>query len=417
MQSLGEKFKQRLLAEARTRKAKATEKPDPVDSTEVEDPAIVAARSKYEKQMGDLLEAFPTKQSKAVLTLMVTLGAPIRGLMLHKSELRKTMDSASDLYLKNSSFRMWAKKFLEAVAAKEGVAESVKEDDAMFEKHLSGKYQHIIYDILEKLGLPSSVVATANRALLTGIRAKAKLALADSDVRVYLMALANVLDVDTTAHSDEDEEVEGKKLGEAVLIEDAAPAIAAVEEFLTACGFDTQGSRSIKMQLNQQHVKSAMMKLASAKMILTRLGVVTKQIEAKTRLAGAEPSTTNPPSKAAPQMAGFVRAGSLVAEAEKKTKDSWIMAEMGKSGYLLKKDGLTIKLDSGEADKLEYALNNHKTASVMSGDKRFEFRFDKKAKSFSVYDLVDKPKFPEGLLLSSEDVAGILSLIANETAN
>ena len=157
MQTIGQRFLSKLITEAK----KKNEKPE-----DEQDATVKAAQDKQSASLEDLLQSFPSKQEKAIVTLMVSLGAPTKGLQLHKAELRKTIDQAAEMYLKNSSFRMWVKRLLGGLASLDKVTESVIEEGVDFDKRLTNKYQHATYQILKKLGLPDSVEVSSQRALL-----------------------------------------------------------------------------------------------------------------------------------------------------------------------------------------------------------------------------------------------------------
>jgi hypothetical protein len=251
--SLGELFKDRLLAEARV-KAEA----------EAEDPAVVAAREKHESALKDLLEAFPARQSRAIITLMISLGVPIKPLMSRRAVLRKNIADASDLYMKSASFRMWIKKFLTALN------DASVTEAADIDKKLNNKFQHVTWAIIQKLGLPDEIVTVSQRQLIAGIRSVAKVAMGNPDVRIYLMSVAKELGVEDVGRGLP--ETEGDAVNEAALLETVQDAEALVIELLTTLGFDTTANRSIQSQMKLQAARAALTRVAANSTLLAKMG-------------------------------------------------------------------------------------------------------------------------------------------------
>lgn len=260
--SLGELFKEKLLAEARGKNA--------AEEDDKEDPAIVAARAKQESALEDLLEAFPSKQARAVITLMVSLGVPTKPLMSRRAALRQNIAEAAELYLKSASFRMWVKKFLTALQDA-----TVKEDAASFDKKLTNKFQHVIYAIMLKLGLPAEVVTVSQRQLVTGIRGVAKAAMTNSDVRIYLMSIAKELGVEDAGQGMPEEE----EVKESVVLEGLQDAEALVLEILTTLGFDTTANRSIQSQMKMQAARGALTKLAASSSLVAKMAALNQLLD------------------------------------------------------------------------------------------------------------------------------------------
>jgi uncharacterized protein YjaG (DUF416 family) len=389
MKSFGQQFKDKLLAEARVPK-KSKDKAE-----DQEDIAVLDARKKFEKQMGDLLEIFPTKQDKAIVTLMITLGAPIRALTLHKTELRRSIDPAAEHYIKNSSFRMWVKKLLNAISSNTAMSEGVVAEAEDFDKRLTSKYQHVIYHILRAIGMPESVEKTAARQLLSGIRGVAKMANEDSNVRIYLMSIADELGVSDKVS----DMAEPAGVKEAVLTEDAAAASEALIELLKTLGIDVMANRTVIAQMARPNTKSRLMKLGAAPSLVAKLNTLTRMIGDKVM-----PKTTG--GTTVPLSSGFTKSGSVIAEGS----DAWVIATMGKEGgFMMKRDDMSIELKADEFDKLAYGLKHHKTVSVVSkGDKRFVFT---KAKGgYNVKEVGDGVKHPDGLSISSDEIAQIIDM-------
>ena len=325
---------------------------------------------------------------------MITLGAPIKALTLHKAQARKSIDGAAEKYLKNSAFRMWARKLLDAINQKEGAVA----EQSTFEKRLSTKYQHIIYGILKALGLPDAVETTSSRQLANGIRAKADLVNTDTDIRVYLLAVAEQLGVNTSnINAPETKVAEGEQL----VLENAEEAFNSVMKLLTTLGFDPATTRSINNQAARQQVKTPLLKLAANPTLLRRLDTLTDLISQRV--------TTNAPGQQAPQFSHVERVGNTITE--KVDSNKWIMATMGKTGGLmLKCAGKTIKIDGDEAEKLSFGLDkNVKSISMLDtkGDRYILTR----AKHGYAVQKPDDDSFPADLHLLKTDVAELLELL------
>ena len=142
--------------------------------------------------------------------------------------------------------------------------------------------------------------------------------------------------------------------------------------------------------------------------ILVKLQSINTMLAAKTR------PTTNPlmpASQAAPSMAtsSFSLIGDIIAE-EMLDQGKWIVGKMGSAGLLLKVKGMTIKIDDDEADKLVIGLETNKTVSIKTpGGKRYVFA--PSDNGFSVSEIGDDTKFPEGIKLDSEQVSEIIDMI------
>ena len=400
MQTIGEKFKQKLLTEARVKKPVKGEAEEGA-----EDKEVVAARSKYEDQVKHLMASFPTRQDKAIITLMITLGVPIRSLTLHKAEVRQSIDGAADLYMKNSSFRLWTRKLLAAINDAGG-----KVSESSIEGRMSNKYQIAVYVILKALGMPDSVESMAQRVLIAGIREKAKLAMSNTSVRMYLMTVAEILGVDGKIRNAHERDLDIDEVKESYqLEEDAKSTMATVSKFLTTLGFDPTANKSIQMQMNSQTVKMAISKLGSAQSLVSKLDALTGMIATKTKMQAEpeQPAQPGQPASAIKQFAGLETSGRVINE----EKSEWVISKLGKSGGLhLASQGVTIKIDADEAGKLEIGLDSGKNVSVVDkkGD-RYTFKPGKKG-TFAVGKLDDED-FQDDLELSKDDVQSILDLI------
>jgi hypothetical protein len=404
MSTFGQRFKEKLLAEEKLKKDKKPEANKKKDDEQQEDPAVVAARSKIEKQTAELMKTFPTAHQKAIITLMLTLGAPVTAMKIHKAELRDNIEPAAEKYRKNSSFRMWANKLMAAIAAHESsMNEEAILEDERFERQLSNKYQRVIYYILQALGLPETIEATAARALKSGIRAKAALAMDDNDTRVYLMSVADQLGIDDKIRNEPEP---NKNVKEGVVMEDAADdAMALVSDLLGTLGFETNRNTSLMTQARQGDSRKALMKLAANPTLMRRLNVVIDMIKDKVK-------TGQPASLvAAPQMSSFQKTGTVIAEGDKPVK--WVIASMASNGIMITGHGMKIKLKGEEAEKLSIGLSTNKKVAVKSSDGT-RFVFTPHKKGFIIKDLGDSPKYPDGLQMTNLDADEIVNMLSDE---
>ena len=419
MSTFGQRFKEKLLAEAKQKKdaeKKPTAKKD--EAEQQEDPVVVAARAKIEKQTAELMKTFPSVHQKAIVTLMLTLGAPVAAMKIHKAELRDNIEPAAEKYRKNSSFRMWSNKLMAAITAHESsMNEEVVLEDERFERQLSNKYQRVIYYILQALGLPEAIETTAARALKNGIRAKAAMALEDNDTRVYLMSVADQLGIDDKVRNEPEpkpEDGRGKKMesaaaAEVVLKEDAADeAMAVVTDLLTTLGFEVNRNTAITTQVRQGDSRKALLKLAANPTLMRRLTVIKDMIKDKV----AAPTSQAPSVASAPQMSSVEKSGEVISEQDHKPI-KWVIASMGSNGLTITGAGMKIKLKGEEADKLGIGLNANKKVAVKSADGT-RFVFTPHKKGFIIKDLGDSPKYPDGLQMTKFDADEIVNMLSDE---
>lgn len=370
MQTLGQKFKEKLLTETKTVKDEEKEKEKDAEDTEVK-----IAREKSTEVLDHLLTAFSTKQAKAIIVLLVTLGVPVKTMKMRKAELRTSIDATADRYIKDSSFRMWCKKLLSAI----NNASTVKESN--FDGKLANKYQHITYAILKALGMPESIETQGQRALIAGIRATAKMAIENSSVRIYLLALADNMGIDVNklkAIPDEDSPVN----------EDMTDPFELVSPLLTAMGFDLNKSQSLAIQA----AHGAKMKLSSVARnptLKAKINILTQMIQDKA-------------------IGGNVGESVIVEAVD---QGNWNIAKLGSSGIFLKVDGINLKVKEGEIEKLKIILEKRKEGSIMTSDKKRYIFTPLKGGAFSVKKMGDDVEFPEGILISKDQVIEILDMI------
>ena len=245
-------------------------KEDPVDVGSESD-EVVAARKKYEDQVSDLLKVFPTAPQKAMLTLLISLGAPIAALKIHKIDIKDGISAAAEKYRKNSAFRMWTNKLMLQLSAQEQVNE-----DEVFKKQLTNKYQRVIYDIMVAIGLPEVVEKTANRALKTGIKNSSAVMLTNDDARIALMNVAEQLGV-TEIDNAPVRESRQQNLNES----NSDDALQLVNKLLTVFGFEMDKNISLTAQEKRSNTRRALMKLASNPSLMRRLDMVINLIDAR----------------------------------------------------------------------------------------------------------------------------------------
>jgi len=359
MKTLGQRFKEKLLSEAQD--------VNQVQSSEKE--------KREAAKIADLLEIFPLKQEKAIINLMIALGAPVKGLILHKVDLRKSIGDAANIYSKNASFKRWATKLLAALEEPEEM--SVKEDNNL-ERRLSTKHQRIILLILRKMGMPVAIESSMERLLIAGIKNVGEKALEDKDIAMYLMAIANILGVsDKVSHMSDTAPVK-----EEFLLEDAEPAVTAVTALLQAMGIDMTATIPLEKQLQRPNITTVMSRISTQGVIMTKMGQLTERIQKLTKLQPVKESAKH-----------------------------WSIEDLGSSGYGLINSFMKIKIDAGEADKLRMGLEDKKDLfSVKTKDgKRFEFKMNKDD-SYTVKEL-DSEKHPDGLKMTADDIKAVLNTI------
>lgn len=259
VESYGEKFKQKLLTEAKKKKEDAPASKPTTKNTK--------AVSKLDTKSKELASFFPAASDQAVISLVVSLGAPTSALELHKSELRDSIVSASKLYRKNSTFKMWVTKLTNALDAFTGTVA----EQSNFSKQLSGKYQQEVFDVMIALGLPESITTTAARALKAGIKSSANVISDDSEIRLFFASMAEQLGVTTPGSK--------TKVAEAVNEDDAGEVIM---RLLQAIGIEVEQNTSVFYQMNRPQVRRTLLKLSNSGILKSRLSAIVHSIEEKT---------------------------------------------------------------------------------------------------------------------------------------
>jgi len=332
-------------------------------------------------ELNSLLDMFPAKQDKAVITLMVNLGAPIKILKTHVHILRTNIELPAERYLKNASFRMWVKKFLSAVTKAGKV-----EEDFSFDKRLQTKYQHLAYNILNAIGLPSVVEKLATKDLLAGIRKIGNMATENNDVRLNLVALAEELGVADETRSMTEPQAPIKE--QVQMADSAMRAKETVLQFVKMFGIDTSKNISVDKQLERPLVGTYLRHLGSSVDNLNRLDALMKRMQ-KLRMATESQDLTG--------------SSDVVFEQD----SNWIFAYLASSGMNLRSGSMSIKLDSDEAEKLKNAFVNEQEETIVSKNGT-SYRLVPSDDGFQIVEEDDENATD---IFTSEDIQQILSLM------
>jgi hypothetical protein len=185
--TFGQQFKDKLLLEKKeTKKSKKKIEVDSVEGT-----------SEFPASLQKLMQFFPQRGEKMMVALMWTLGAPIEALVMKKSDLRDSVQSSGDMYQKDSQFRLWVSRVINGFIAAEKTQSTEKEvKENKLEDELNSVYQKVVLEILDRIGLPSSIERIARLQLRNNVREKAALIQRDSHLRAYVKILAELLGVD-----------------------------------------------------------------------------------------------------------------------------------------------------------------------------------------------------------------------------
>lgn len=252
MKTLGEMMANKILASASIKEAK---EPAAADSSEE----------------SGVLKGFNTLGEKSIIKLMLKLGIPEQTIRQRKADFKASIDSAADEFMKNSAMKMWTKKLLDLELP---VAEATG-----FDAKLSSKYQHLIYQVLKKLGLPASAERKGTE-LVKSIRNVAKQATENNAFRIYLSALAKQLGVGHDLESMSEPVKESVQLNE-----DAQEAMDMVVDFLTAMNImgPSAGAVSavVDRQLKKPHVMSMIKSLATDSVAQAKLRDVSARMHKK----------------------------------------------------------------------------------------------------------------------------------------
>jgi hypothetical protein len=274
MQTFGDKFLERFLNEAKKNDKKRG------DEEEEEDPAVLASREKHAGQVDKLLKVVTRPADRAIITLLLALGVPLKALLIQRAELRRSVEAAGDIYRQNGSFRMWVRKFLMAMQDDESVNES-----ETFSRKLNNPQQLLIYNVMKALGMPEAVESAYSGMLLASIRSKYEYIKFNSKARVNLNAIADILGVAGSVKNMSKDDV-----NESVLTENIGDAEFAVTDFLQTLGIDVTKSMSIQRQLATPQVRTNMLKLAANTNLMKRFGAVSSMIQDKLDKPGQEPT-------------------------------------------------------------------------------------------------------------------------------
>ena len=275
METYGQKFKNKLLSEAKKKVDKQEEKPTQVKS---EKGGNLINKSK------ELASFFPAVADQAIISLIITLGAPPASLELHKTELRDGIASASKLYKKNSTFKMWVTKLTNAI---DTFSASKVTEQSNFGKQLTGKYQQEVYDVMVALGLPETVTTTAARALKAGIKAAATIISDDSEIRLFFASMAGQLGVSNVEGAPASAK---KKAKVSESFDEQHNAEEIITRLLEAIGIDIAQNVSVEHQLKRPDVRRTMLKISNNGILSSRLNAIVHAIEEKTIIFAAKPS-------------------------------------------------------------------------------------------------------------------------------
>lgn len=220
MSTLGQLFKQKLLAEKEVAMsaellAEAKAKKDAAEH-EAHDAEFDEMHDAMPEEMKKLTAAFPTRGAKAVAMLMSALGVPATAMLLKKTELRKSVMGAADMWTHNFPVKMWSKKVLEKLTSLQ--AAPVAESALVF----STDKQRLVYALLQALGMTEGVERAAKRTIRQNVMAIAELMQQDSNLFTFIKMLAKAMGVTLkTEVAAEAQEIEVSK-EELFLAEDAA---------------------------------------------------------------------------------------------------------------------------------------------------------------------------------------------------
>jgi hypothetical protein len=291
----------------------------------------------------NLLKSFPAKQDKVIITLMVDLGAPAKNLVVYTHLLRNSIESASDRYLKNASFRMWVKKLISALEKAENVSESLS-----FDKRLQTKYQHMAYNILLEIGMPQAIEKIATKDLLEGIKKVSKMAVENNDVRLNLIAVAEELGVADELRSMTDVVKEQTEMPS----EDLARM--ALIEFFEMFGIDTKKNISVERQLDKPMSKMYVTRLSKSRDGMQRFNVLKDRLK-KLRMATE--------SYEGPGDYSEIKSSDISIEDGEETVN-WMVANLASSGMSLRSDNLSLKLDIDQVDILKNSFEYDEDAVI-----------------------------------------------------
>jgi hypothetical protein len=112
------------------------------------------------------------------------------------------------------------------------------------------------------------------------------------------------------------------------------------------------------------------------------------------------------------ELSDVQKSGKVIAEGAPVDQGKWNVAKLGSKGLLLKVDGMNLKFSEDELGKLKIILETRKYASVKAtGGKRYIFA-PIKGGGFSVKQMDDEEVFPDGILISKEQVVEIMDMIS-----
>lgn len=180
--SFGQRFKEKILVEKAKQPVKANKEEKAVEESH-----------DFPEAVKKLMKEFPTRGSKMMIGLMFVLGAPLDAMVMKKAELKKSVEEAGDMFMKDGQFRNWIKRAIDGINEAGGTSGPVKES---LDKELANSFQKLVFGILTKIGLTDSIEKLARSTLRTNIKKIAAIAQTDTNVRAALKMIGEMLGVD-----------------------------------------------------------------------------------------------------------------------------------------------------------------------------------------------------------------------------
>ena len=201
------------------------------------------------RSVSKLLKRFSDRGERGIIMLMIALGVPVTFIQQKVKVFREGIAPWAEVYVKDSVFRRLIKKFIQEVSST-----SIKESAESIGNTFAGKYEHEVYNLLIKLGLPVDHLVTINKLINNisevgnQIQQNGALRTCFKQIKTKVKSAASHLtESEGEQYIEIDEESEEYlTLAEATLSLDPAEAITSI---FSSLGFDVGASRSISMQL------------------------------------------------------------------------------------------------------------------------------------------------------------------------
>lgn len=411
MQTLGEIFKQRLLAE----------KQEPQTANDEDyDSELDALHEEMPPALKKLLASFSQRGDKAIVVLMYSLGAPLDALVLKKAELRKNIRPVGDRFVKDSQFRMWAKKLIQKVVELEGIAAAQSElsvKESMLER-LPNIYQKMIYSTLIALGMPESIEHIAKNVLSGNIEQKASLIELDGSMRVYLRTLAELLGVNVRNGMSPAELKNLELARESVELNEDAASNFVADVMSIMKGFGLEETDFKNLSAAALKIKRNRASLMSDPRIKRNMRFLLDSMQAH----AARQNSRNNQDMLAQESADYTlkitnRSNKHIINDDKKKMlpvdmGKWNIAKLGTTGFMLKNKAVLIKMDNDEAEKLVMAIEKGRTVAVKAHDgNRYIFKPLNNGQAYAV-KMTDDLEFPDGILIGRNELDEIIDLVA-----